>query len=828
MMGVEPFSDFIQLEGTEKRRNLQCDSSRFGYQEGDSLYVLDVDADKVFHPVVTQSLPIRYDGKNFNYLGDWNLRHNMLVMSGRDDDGTDFDSNLYRFDASTLKPKGRAFPVSGMPWGDRYEASNESEGWVAFSYYNARKSGILFLERKSNRAFKDVTSNFLDIGNRAGEIFLKGRLYELANPLALKVVDKRALVLFGDTGWISLCSVNLETKKVSVIKRWTFSSGFGKALMCSESGHLMIPEPTGFAVWRVWNEKTPLKVCDIVIGSEGEYCVLLPDGKTYAGSPGCEDLVHLKAEDGVVGGHMLSPWRNRPADVAKALGAPASEVELLKKVTQRWLDRTGNQDALPEPRAADFPELSLAKEAPLWTDESILALDFSFRAGGSPLSSLSIRVNGVEQGDATQDVTKIAVSRSVCLAAGQNWVEAVAIDEKGRMSNKVRFRIICNKRKSDSKVFIVAVGVSHYREQSMNLEYASKDASDFASVLQQIYNKNSECLVLLDEEVTSAALARISHFLARATEDDKILMFCAGHGVLSKQNQYMYAGYDFDPRSAEQTGLGLDALLRTIDSTRAMNRLLLLDTCHSGLIGEKDEIRLAQTTSSLPTGVRAVSRRGLSASAFSGFRMDDYSLFVEDLFRLPSSLRGVNIIGASGGSEFALESEQWKNGVFTAALIEGLRDKKADFDEDGSIRVSELRDYLAERVGQLTRGSQKPSVVAFERDQNFSIVGGPDWSLKRCPDVLRGLELKSITAENRLSLGVPYEVEGVLISGVDEASAGFRAGLRRGDVIQKLDGKFVKEAKDIFSLASLPHLKREVSVEVSRDRRFLSVKVSEL
>ena len=92
------------------------------------------------------------------------------------------------------------------------------------------------------------------------------------------------------------------------------------------------------------------------------------------------------------------------------------------------------------------------------------------------------------------------------------------------------------------------------------------------------------------------------------------------------------------------------------------------------------------------------------------------------MFRLPGLYRGLSIIGASGGAEFAYESARWNNGVFTASIIEALREKKADLNGDRSVRVSELRDYLAERVSTQTGGSQKPSVVAFEKDQDFELV----------------------------------------------------------------------------------------------------------
>jgi hypothetical protein len=38
------------------------------------------------------------------------------------------------------------------------------------------------------------------------------------------------------------------------------------------------------------------------------------------------------------------------------------------------------------------------------------------------------------------------------------------------------------------------------------------------------------------------------------------------------------------------------------------------------------------------------------------------------------------------------------------------------------VSVGELRNYLSQRVSELTKGAQKPSVVAAERDQDFDLI----------------------------------------------------------------------------------------------------------
>ncbi len=254
------------------------------------------------------------------------------------------------------------------------------------------------------------------------------------------------------------------------------------------------------------------------------------------------------------------------------------------------------------------------------------------------------------------------------------------------------------------------------------MEFAAKDATDLASAIKESTKGETEVLLLTDEQATKDATAKIREFLANATENDEVVAFCAGHGVLDSNLDYVYASHEFDSANPSETGIKLDELVDAIGSSMSLKRLLLLDTCHSGQVGEKDEMLLAQMNTELPKGVRAVKQRGMSVKPVAGLSAEGQQRFIEEMFLLPGIHRGINIIGASGGAEFALESAQWNNGVFTATIIEALRDKKADLNGDARISVGELRDFLGQRVSELTKGAQKPSVVAAERDQDFDLI----------------------------------------------------------------------------------------------------------
>jgi hypothetical protein len=374
---------------------------------------------------------------------------------------------------------------------------------------------------------------------------------------------------------------------------------------------------------------------------------------------------------------------------------------------------------MPEPTAEEIPVVSV-EMPPLWAKGSEIEVPIKITPRKAPITSVSVRVNGVECAKVlgqylqkTDDVNLETVV-SLRIAEGQNWIEVSATDEMGRRSDLQRFRTIL-KETGAAKRYIVALGVSIYQKSEYDLAFAAKDARD----LSKAVGGNSLSLILTDQDVNGEALVKIEEFLSGSNEADEVILFCAGHGVLDQNLDYVFARHDFDPQRPSETGIKLDDLIQAVGSGKALKRLILLDTCHSGMVGEKDEALLAANDVKLPAGVRSIKHRGMAVTKAEDLSAGARQRFIEELFLLPGTRRGVNIIGASGGAEYALESGQWNNGVFTASVIEGLRDKKADWDKDQDVTVSELRDYLGQRIPELTDNAQKPSVVAFERDQDF-------------------------------------------------------------------------------------------------------------
>jgi WD40 repeat protein len=229
------------------------------------------------------------------------------------------------------------------------------------------------------------------------------------------------------------------------------------------------------------------------------------------------------------------------------------------------------------------------------------------------------------------------------------------------------------------KLYGVVVGVSAYRDPRLNLHYAAKDAHDFAEALklqQGGLYRDVELKVLTDADATTGEVRRALGWLEQSvTSRDVGLVFLAGHGITDARQRYYYLDYDSDPNHPEDSAVE-DVVLKERTRSIAGKVLIFLDTCHAGqAVG----------------GATYINR------------------LVEELSNTDN---GVVTFASSTGRQLSLEDDDWKNGAFTKALIEGLpapgRKGKADLTNKGFITTAALDLWLAERVGELTHGSQSP------------------------------------------------------------------------------------------------------------------------
>ena len=136
---------------------------------------------------------------------------------------------------------------------------------------------------------------------------------------------------------------------------------------------------------------------------------------------------------------------------------------------------------------------------------------------------------------------------------------------------------------------------------------------------------------------------------------------------------------------------------------------------------DKESVEKKKNSSLAPNVVATYSgKKGVEVTNNS-IGLENSYVLMQDLFANLNRGSGTMVIAAAAGDSYAEESSVWNNGVFTYSLLNGLKNKTADLDNNRNITISELRDYVYKTVEEETNGRQKPTA----RQENLEW----DWSV---------------------------------------------------------------------------------------------------
>ena len=365
--------------------------------------------------------------------------------------------------------------------------------------------------------------------------------------------------------------------------------------------------------------------------------------------------------------------------------------------------------ALQQMKAQEFPPALQAVAAPVIkarTPDVTLPFAVTAASAGGDVE-LQVRVNGRPAQSAETVMAKSVDGRSqgsvrVRVGEGRSQVEVIAGNRFG-LSEALAFII---EREAAALVpapgrppappqadlYVLSIGVAQYARPEYNLGLAAKDARDFAATMQRqegrLY-KQVNVRTLTDKQATREAVLReLDQLRQRVGPNDMAMVFIAGHGLNDAAGNYYFMPHDVQDDRLATTAVPQAALVSALSRIRGKT-VLFVDTCFAG---------------------NAMGALAKSSRQTEGLIND-----------LASSENGVVVFASSTGHEESEENDEWGNGAFTKALLDGLGGK-ADFMRAGRVTYAGLNLYVSEEVTRLTSGRQRPVFISPRGVPDFAVA----------------------------------------------------------------------------------------------------------
>ena len=357
-------------------------------------------------------------------------------------------------------------------------------------------------------------------------------------------------------------------------------------------------------------------------------------------------------------------------------------------------------------------------EIPLFTDKSKISISFAGKDDLFAIKKYYIYINGVPVngiGGISLDGNehKFYKEQELLLTPGSNTIQVSCINLNGIESNKEEVTITySSSTPSPSKTYFIGIGANHFADSRYNLQYSAKDIRDLAGKLKERYGDSIVIDTFFDEQINTTNILALKKKLLHTTVNDKVIISYSGHGMLSSDYDYYLSTWNINFSNPQEGGLPYDALESLLDSIPARQKLLLIDACNSGEVDKEELARMRQHE--VRQENNGVAVKGLKIYTDSNIKLGTKNTFelMQNLFVNVSRNTGATVISAAAGTQYAIEKDG--NGVFTHSILEYMQ-------QHDHAKVSELKQYVNQRVVELTNGMQAPTA----REENLEY----DWQV---------------------------------------------------------------------------------------------------
>jgi tetratricopeptide (TPR) repeat protein len=216
----------------------------------------------------------------------------------------------------------------------------------------------------------------------------------------------------------------------------------------------------------------------------------------------------------------------------------------------------------------------------------------------------------------------------------------------------------------------LCIGISSFKDPSINLKYSAKDATDFRNFLVAQGNFKSDHVKLLTDSAATREniIGQLGdQWLGKVVKPtDLVVIYVSSHGSQSMQQASganFLVAYDTNKDALVATGIPMQWLSEMVkEQVKSKRTLLVLDVCHSGSASN-------DASGGGNGGLSDVAVVGGAGTGSGG----------KGLVRVPgvdvsklTAGAGQVILCSSAADQASWESKEYPNGVFTRRLIESL------------------------------------------------------------------------------------------------------------------------------------------------------------
>jgi WD40 repeat protein len=503
---------------------------------------------------------------------------------------------------------------------------------------------------------------------------------------------------------------------------------------------------------KLWNlTDNQLIVSLLPLRDSESFTIFTPDNYYLSNKDATKVIHFIDDEGGVYLFDQFDVQYNRPDKVLEKIGASSPEIiDTYRKAYEKRLKKQGfNLENFEKERSFNVPEIKLPQLKNYYADTQNPDYQLFIEAKDKlyKLDRLNIWVNGVPiLGSKGIDLKprqtpQLSENFNFKLSEGYNLIEVAVLNEKGVESLKESFEVNLTpapKERAGARLYLVTIGVSKYQNPQMNLTYAQKDAQDIAQAFGNKKDIFSEIihLPLYNENASEDQILNLKTRLGETQVNDYVIVTFSGHGLLDEKKDYYLATHAVNFSKPQEKGLAYEKFESILDGIPARHKILLIDACHSGEVDKEESLVINSRALSAESQLKGVikarnfnsqSEKDKNKTKPETKTTDEESIdldfdiasakmslpnsfeLMKELFNDLRRTSGTTVISAAGGAEFALEGTDWNNGVFTYALLSGLKEMKADANKDGKISLSEIKNYVQKTVPELTGGRQQPT-----------------------------------------------------------------------------------------------------------------------